>query len=160
LPRLASAAGRIKLIHVVGNRDAGLVDSALRPGQYPFYRKVNYLYNVAEMLAAADLAVSRAGATAIAEFTCRGLPMVLVPFPYSAEGHQDLNARVVAAAGAGIFVANSEFTPERFISLISDKGLDLSGMRRAAKLIGRPDAAARIVERIYSHTKMIGMGEG
>jgi UDP-N-acetylglucosamine--N-acetylmuramyl-(pentapeptide) pyrophosphoryl-undecaprenol N-acetylglucosamine transferase len=148
LPALAAAAGKIKIIHVVGKRDADLALAAVRPGQYPFYRQVDYLYNVAEMLAAADLAVSRAGATALAEFTCRGLPMVLVPFPYSAEGHQDLNARAAAEAGAGILVENNEFTPEKFMALVSDTGLDLAGMSLAAKRLGRPAAAARIVDRI------------
>lgn len=147
LPKLAATTG-LKIIHVVGSRDADLVETALRSGHYPFYQKVNYLYNVSERLAAADLVISRAGATAIAEFTCRGLPMILIPFPYSAEGHQDLNARVVATAGAGILVKNSEFTPEKFISLITDAGLDLAGMSRAAKRLGHPEAAKKIVERI------------
>jgi UDP-N-acetylglucosamine--N-acetylmuramyl-(pentapeptide) pyrophosphoryl-undecaprenol N-acetylglucosamine transferase len=147
LPKLTSTAG-IKIMHVVGKRDADLVDAAIRSEGYPFYRKVNYLYNISERLAAADLVVSRAGATAIAEFTCRGLPMVLIPFPYSAEGHQDLNARAVAAAGAGLFVKNSEFTPEKFIALISDLKLDLKGMSLAARRMSYPEAAAKIVERI------------
>ncbi len=145
LPKLDGAA---KIIHVVGKRDAALVESALGGARYPFYRKLDYLYNVGEMLAAADLAVSRAGATALAEFTCRGLPMVLVPFPYSAEGHQELNARAVAEAGAGIMVQDGEFTPERFAALVSGQGLDLAAMGAASQQLGRPDAAAKIVERM------------
>ncbi len=145
LPKLSGAA---RIIHVVGNRDAELVDAELGNARYPFYRKVNYLYNIGEMLAAADLVISRAGATAIAEFTCRGLPMVLVPFPYSAEGHQELNAQAVVGAGAGIMVRDADFTPGKFSELVSGAGLDLEKMAAAARRLGRPDAAARIVERI------------
>ncbi len=100
------------------------------------------------MLAAADLVISRAGATAIAEFTCRGLPMVLVPFPYSAEGHQDLNARTVAEAGAALVVADGEFTPGKFLELAAGGGLNLAKMAAASQRLGRPDAAAGIVERM------------
>jgi UDP-N-acetylglucosamine--N-acetylmuramyl-(pentapeptide) pyrophosphoryl-undecaprenol N-acetylglucosamine transferase len=148
VPALASAAGNLKLVHVVGRRDAELVADALPPEQYPFYRRADYLYNVAETLAAADLVVSRAGATALAEFACRGLPMVLVPFPYSAEGHQELNARAVVEAGAGTLVADNDFTPEKFVALLSEAGLDLAGMSLAARRMARPGAAAEIVERI------------
>ncbi|MBN3033891.1 MAG: undecaprenyldiphospho-muramoylpentapeptide beta-N-acetylglucosaminyltransferase [Candidatus Saganbacteria bacterium] len=150
LPKLSS---EIKIIHVVGNRDAELVDAALKGAQYPFYRKVNYLYNVGEMLAAADLAVSRAGATAIAEFTARGLPMVLVPFPFSAAGHQELNARAIAAAGAGLCVENDEFTPEKFAALAGSDNLDLPAMAAAARRLGRPEAASEIIGLILSDLK-------
>ena len=145
---LPKIAGPVKIIHVVGRRDAALVAQTLAGARYPFYHEVDYLYNISETLAAADLVISRAGATAIAEFTCRGLPMVLVPFPYSAEGHQDLNARAVAEAGAGRVVADQEFTADKFAELAAGRGLDLAQMGAAAKRLGRPDAAAKIVERM------------
>jgi len=145
LPKLSGGA---RIIHVVGRRDAGLVAGVLKDKQYPFYRRVDYLYNIGEMLASADLVISRAGATAIAEFTCRGLPMVLVPFPFSAEGHQDLNAQAVAEAGAGLVIANGDFTPERFRALLADRNLDWAKMGAASRRLGRPDAAAKIVERM------------
>lgn len=134
----------LKIVHVIGRRDwPGFKDQGSE-----FYRPLEYLYNIGEVLAAADLVVSRAGATALAEFACRGLPMVLVPFPFSAEGHQDLNARAVEEAGAGLTIKNSEFTPERFLALISGRQLDLGKMGAAAKRLGRSDAAAKIVERM------------
>jgi UDP-N-acetylglucosamine--N-acetylmuramyl-(pentapeptide) pyrophosphoryl-undecaprenol N-acetylglucosamine transferase len=144
---LLEEPGNIKILHSVGQRDARMVEAALGLKKYGFYRKVDYLYNIAEALAAADLVISRAGATAIAEFLVRGLPMVLVPFPYSAEGHQELNARVVVDGGAGIMVKNDEFTPERFVSLLRSD-LDLEKMRRAALKTARPDAARRIIDEL------------
>ena len=152
LPLISPASG-VKIIHVVGKRDAGLVAAALGGRQYAFYQRVEYLYNVSERLAAADLAVSRAGATAIAEFTALGLPMVLVPFPFSAAGHQELNAELVAAAGAGWRVKNEDFTSEKFAALASGDGLDLKTAGAAAKRLGHPQAARQIVDLILADNK-------
>jgi len=144
---LLGGAGNIKIFHVSGQRDARMVEAALGSKKYGFYRKADYLYNIAEALAAADLVISRAGATAVAEFLVRGLPMVLVPFPYSAERHQELNARVVVDGGAGIMVKDEDFTPEKFISLLLSD-IDLEKMRRAALKMARPAAAGRIIDEL------------
>lgn len=142
LPRLGGDDWVI--IHSIGARDFAPGDL---PG-YPFYRPFAYLYNMGEVLAAADLVISRAGATAIAEFAARGLPMVLVPFPYSAEGHQELNARAVADHGAGLMIRDADFTPARFQQLLGDKSLDLHKMSAAARRLARPQAAREIVNSI------------
>ena len=52
-------------------------------------------------LAAADLAVFRSGAIGLAELAVRGIPSVLVPYPYAAEDHQTYNARIFVQEGAG-----------------------------------------------------------
>ncbi|MBU1867389.1 MAG: undecaprenyldiphospho-muramoylpentapeptide beta-N-acetylglucosaminyltransferase, partial [Candidatus Margulisbacteria bacterium] len=118
--------------------------------EYPFYKPVEYMYNIADAIAAADLAVSRAGATAIAEFLIRELPMILVPFPFSAEGHQELNARVVADSGAGLLVNNSDLTPERFADLVNGQSLDLKKMKEACRELARPTAVQEIINGIRS----------
>ena len=56
---------------------------------------VPYLYNMPQAQAMADLAVFRAGATGLAELTARGIPSVLIPYPYAAENHQEHNARAL-----------------------------------------------------------------
>lgn len=141
---LFDPSSNIKLLHVVGQRDA----KKLKPGNFSFYRMVNYLYNMEEALGAADLVISRAGATAIAEFLVRGIPMVLIPFPYSAEGHQDLNARTIEKAGAAVRLKDDEFTAEKFISILVDKKLDLGTMGRNCKKLAKPDAAEKILNAI------------
>lgn len=133
---------RWEVIHIIGARDYEGLDLP----RYPFYHPFAYLYNIADALAAADLVVSRAGATAIAEFIARGLPMVLVPFPFSAEGHQDLNAKVVAENGAGVVINNNDFTPEKFVSIVSDPGLNLKDMSDASKKLAKLEAAKRIAD--------------
>lgn len=54
-----------------------------------------YMYEMEKVLAAADLAVCRAGASTVAELTVLGLPAILIPYPYAAENHQEKNARTL-----------------------------------------------------------------
>ena len=62
---------------------------------------VPYLYDMPAALAASDLVVGRAGALSIAEITARGLPAILIPYPYAAENHQEKNARGARGGGRG-----------------------------------------------------------
>jgi UDP-N-acetylglucosamine--N-acetylmuramyl-(pentapeptide) pyrophosphoryl-undecaprenol N-acetylglucosamine transferase len=105
---------------------------------------------MAQALASADLVISRAGATAIAEFTAAGLPMVLVPYPHAAEGHQDLNADAVAQAGAAIKVSDRDFTAEKLLSILSDRSLDLVKMGERARSLAHPEAARLIAEALWN----------
>ena len=61
---------------------------------------VPYIYNMAEVLAAADLVVSRAGAITVAELAAMGLPSILIPSPYVTANHQEFNARALEVHGA------------------------------------------------------------
>ncbi|MFH1347275.1 MAG: glycosyltransferase, partial [Candidatus Margulisiibacteriota bacterium] len=90
------------------------------------------------------------GATAIAEFLVRGLPMVLIPFPYAADDHQRLNARVVAEKGAAVIIEDKDFSAQKFIELLADLSLDYDKMGKASAALARPEAAERIVEYIYA----------
>jgi UDP-N-acetylglucosamine--N-acetylmuramyl-(pentapeptide) pyrophosphoryl-undecaprenol N-acetylglucosamine transferase len=135
---------RWEVIHLVGQRD---YSSTALP-ERPFYHPQAYLYNVGEVLAAADLVVSRAGASAIAEFTARGLPMILVPYPFAAERHQELNAAAAETAGAAIVIKDEKLNPASFISALTDAESELPAMGAAARRLGRPEAAQLIAERI------------
>lgn len=139
----------IKLLHIIGNRDFGWVNKYLEGKKIKNYRALPYLHDMADALAAADLAISRAGATAIAEFLAKGIPMVLIPFPYAADDHQRLNAEAVAAGGGAVMVEDAELTPEKFMSLITDTGLDYGKMKDSANRLAKLDAAERIVDYIY-----------
>jgi UDP-N-acetylglucosamine--N-acetylmuramyl-(pentapeptide) pyrophosphoryl-undecaprenol N-acetylglucosamine transferase len=95
---------------------------------------------MSDYLAATDLVVSRAGATAISEFLVRELPMILIPFPYAAEDHQRLNAKAVAKTGLAIVIENKDFTPEQFIDLLNNAAFSCDRMKPPI------DAAERIVD--------------
>ncbi|MDD5382891.1 MAG: undecaprenyldiphospho-muramoylpentapeptide beta-N-acetylglucosaminyltransferase [Candidatus Margulisbacteria bacterium] len=145
----------VQIFHIIGNRDFNWVRQQLDGRKIAGYNPISYLYDMSAVIAAADLVVSRAGATAIAEFLVRGIPMILVPFPYAAEDHQRLNAKVIADNGGAVVVEDSEFKPEKFSELIDGKALDYDKMKAAVRrlatqqLLGRPEAAERIVNFIY-----------
>lgn len=145
---LLNKGQKLQILHILGERDTRFFAGQLAAIKYAFYHRVEYLYNMGEALAAADMAISRAGATAIAEFLIRGVPMVLVPFPFSAEGHQDLNARALAGRGAAMIINDNEFTPEKFTSIISERALNLSQMKENCLKLSRPRAAEEIVNAL------------
>ncbi len=110
---------------------------------------VAYLADMPAALAACDLAVSRAGAISLAEFTARGIPMVLVPYPFAAEGHQQLNARVVQEAGAAVVVPDSRLTAATLLEVVRSLAGDrerLRAMAQASRRLGRPDAARQVAQ--------------
>lgn len=110
---------------------------------------VAYLADMPAALAACDLAVSRAGAISLAEFTARGIPMVLVPYPFAAEGHQQLNAQVVQEAGAAVVVPDSRLTAATLLEVLRSLAADrerLRAMAQASRRLGRPDAARQVAQ--------------
>lgn len=110
-----------------------------------------YLYNMPQAMAIADLAVFRAGATGLAELTAKGIPAILVPYPYAAENHQEYNARAVERAGAAKVILNKDLTApvliEAIDSLICHQE-KLAAMAAASRRLGRPEAAEAISELI------------
>ena len=110
-----------------------------------------YISPMRDAYAAADLAVARAGAMGTAEMCAWGIPQILVPLPTAAADHQTVNARTLAAAGAGIFVPQSAFTPARLDALVRELTADparLDALSAGARERARPDAAEQIAHRI------------
>lgn len=109
-----------------------------------------YLHDMPMALAAADLAVFRAGAIGLAELMAKGIPSMLIPYPYATANHQEFNARAVEAAGAAKVVLDKELTGEKLLEeiehlLIRDE--ELQQMKKAAKSLGRPGAAKEIAQQ-------------
>ncbi len=119
----------------------------------PHIKVVPYLYDMPQAQAMADLAIFRAGATGLAELTARGIPAILVPYPYAAENHQEHNARALEAAGAARVILDRELTSERLASVLTEllsEPEKLAHMREASRQLGRPQAAADIAELVLS----------
>jgi UDP-N-acetylglucosamine--N-acetylmuramyl-(pentapeptide) pyrophosphoryl-undecaprenol N-acetylglucosamine transferase len=94
--------------------------------------------------AAADVAITRAGAGTVAELPAAGLPAILIPYPHAPGDHQTLNAQPLVAAGAAYVVADREATPERIGPLLEDLIADparLARMGASARALARPHAA-------------------
>ncbi len=122
-------------------------------GATEWVRPVPYIEDMPVALAAADLALARAGATFTAELLVEGLPSVLVPLPTAAEDHQARNADSLAAAGAAAVLSQARLTPESLWGTLSDLLSDrarLEAMRGAARGLARPEATRRIAESVVA----------
>jgi UDP-N-acetylglucosamine--N-acetylmuramyl-(pentapeptide) pyrophosphoryl-undecaprenol N-acetylglucosamine transferase len=106
-----------------------------------------FIHNMPEVLAGVDLTVSRAGATTLAELTSLGIPSILIPSPYVTDNHQEKNALALSDNGAARLLLEKDLTGPKLVENI-DQILGneerLADMKKAAKKLGIPDAAARL----------------
>jgi UDP-N-acetylglucosamine--N-acetylmuramyl-(pentapeptide) pyrophosphoryl-undecaprenol N-acetylglucosamine transferase len=110
---------------------------------------VEFIHDMSKAYANADLVICRAGATTLAELTVCKKPAVLIPFPFAADNHQEVNARALTEAGAAVMLREAELSPEKLASQIRELYQDrerLGRMEKAAGLLGRPEAAREIAE--------------
>lgn len=159
LDRVASGSlpGRpagLQILWATGPRHLEAVERRLAPlGVDRWVHPVGYIQEMPKALAAADVAVSRAGAMATAEMLAWGIPALLVPLPTAAADHQTHNARALAEAGAAVCVREAELTPEQLWSelrrLVEDPGLRCAMAERARER-ARPDAARQIARRLLT----------
>jgi UDP-N-acetylglucosamine--N-acetylmuramyl-(pentapeptide) pyrophosphoryl-undecaprenol N-acetylglucosamine transferase len=138
------AAG-VQVLHAVGESAAGVVP--VGDGDVP-YVTLPYIDRMDLAYAAADLAITRAGAMTCAELAAVGLPAVYVPLPIG-NGEQRLNAAPVVAAGGGLLIEDVDFTPgalrAQVMPLIADAPR-LQEMGRAAAGHGVRDGADRLAD--------------
>jgi UDP-N-acetylglucosamine--N-acetylmuramyl-(pentapeptide) pyrophosphoryl-undecaprenol N-acetylglucosamine transferase len=160
LGALATWAGRadLALRHVVGERDWSLVNDRIpaRAEGGLFYQPVRYDHQRELSLAAADVAVSRAGGNTVAELAAVGLPSILVPLPGAPGDHQTANARHLADAGAAVLVGDAGMTGARLVAevdgLLGDRPR-LEAMAAAASASGRRDAAEAVAALVEAHAR-------
>ncbi len=139
--------------HVVGRRDwsdfADLADALTDDRLH--YQAVAYEDRMPLLLRAADLAITRAGASTTAELAVAGLPAMLVPLPGAPRDHQNANAAELVAAGGGLRLADADLGVETVAELlgplIDDPGR-LAVMADAARSVARPDAARTVARLI------------
>jgi UDP-N-acetylglucosamine--N-acetylmuramyl-(pentapeptide) pyrophosphoryl-undecaprenol N-acetylglucosamine transferase len=153
LPRLVE---RVRVVHVTG--DAGYAAALAARETLPEatrdrYRPHAFLYGdeMTRALAAADLAVGRAGASSIAEAAAFALPMAIVPYPH-ASGHQRRNAELHAAAGAAVLVEDEDLDADRLVEvagLLADPAAH-AAMSAAARDLARPDAADAVADLVLA----------
>jgi UDP-N-acetylglucosamine--N-acetylmuramyl-(pentapeptide) pyrophosphoryl-undecaprenol N-acetylglucosamine transferase len=137
------------VLHASGRRDHPVLRRRLDElGSPPHYRLFPYIEPFADALAAADLAVARAGGSVL-ELGVAGLPAVLVPYPHATADHQTLNARHMERAGAAVVVPDAELDGPRLareVAALLRVPQRLAEMGKAARAAARPDAAERIAE--------------
>ena len=149
-PKLVQERPDLELLHQTGQRDLEMVRDAYERADVAV-RAEAFLDPVAPEMMAADLVVCRAGATTLAELAAAGKPAVLIPFPAATDDHQRKNASVLAAAGAAEMVEERELPdgrlPDVIVRLLSDRDR-LASMSDAMRRFAKPEAAARIVDRL------------
>lgn len=117
----------------------------------------DFIDDVAGAIELSDVIVARAGAVSLAEICAIGRATILVPLPTAADDHQTKNADILATRGAAHAVPQASATPETLGAqlhvLCTDFALRQT-MAAASRVLGKPDAAARIVDDIL---KMSGL---
>ncbi|MBC7225908.1 MAG: undecaprenyldiphospho-muramoylpentapeptide beta-N-acetylglucosaminyltransferase [Thermoflexales bacterium] len=146
------------VLHVTGERDWPWVESGIRSARFTGrrYHPYPYLHGAAmgQALAAADLAVCRAGASTLGELPYFGLPAVLVPYPY-AWRYQRVNAQWLASRGAAVVLEDARLKEDlvpTVRSLLGDPAR-LAEMRARAAALAHPDAAERLAAMLVEFQK-------
>lgn len=143
----------VAIYHVVGKRDWAKADWKSTDKRY---RTVEYENDMASLYLAADIAVTRSGATTAAELAASGTPSVLVPFPRATGNHQTANANVMARVGAAIVVKDSDCTGDALAEVIGPligEPEAITKMSTAARSLAAVDAAERVAELIEMHAR-------
>jgi UDP-N-acetylglucosamine--N-acetylmuramyl-(pentapeptide) pyrophosphoryl-undecaprenol N-acetylglucosamine transferase len=147
-----------QVIHISGQLDWPEVEASvaklqdeLRPEIALRYRAYPYLHEkMGAALAAADLVVTRAGASSLGELTLFGLPAILVPYPYAWQ-YQAVNANYLEKSGAAVRLEDKELTSkllEVVRAIIRDKDR-MAGMRIAMSKLAKPEAAVKLTDIVY-----------
>ncbi len=108
-----------------------------------------YIYNMPDVMAAADVIIGRAGSATCNEIAASGTPCILVPSPNVTNNHQEKNARVLEEAGGAVVVLEKDCTPEGMYELLTRLLADenrRAEMSRNLKNMVRTDSTERICD--------------
>lgn len=147
LPYLPGAE-RLRIVHQTGEA----MHEVVAAGYAAAGRQAElaaFLDDMEARFAAADLVLSRSGATTCAELTAAGKAALLVPFARAADDHQRVNARALVAAGAAVMIEERDLRGESLARAVTELVAQperLEAMENAARALGRPDAAARVAD--------------
>lgn len=153
----------IQVIHISGHLDWEEMESLKEQLPDPIqsrYHVYAYLYQEMDAaLSAADLVVSRSGASVLGEFPLFGLPAILVPYPH-AWRYQEVNARYLEENGAAVVLQDDELN-NKLLATIQDLIMDLDRRKRMGQTmtkLANPHAAENIAELIYERTSLPAPG--
>jgi UDP-N-acetylglucosamine--N-acetylmuramyl-(pentapeptide) pyrophosphoryl-undecaprenol N-acetylglucosamine transferase len=121
----------------------------------PFLKEIHLAY------AAAELLVCRSGAMTLAEIAACGTPSILVPYPFAAHNHQQVNAENLVERGAATLIRDADLDGERLAKEIAHLLADRQTLRRMsahARTFARLDAAERIVRSLERLSRADGAG--
>ena len=154
LGELHNNAG-LQIIWQCGSRYEAPLKAEVDEKKYPNLRLTAFLHNMPEVYAAADLVISRAGASSCSEFMNLGKASVLIPSPNVAGDHQTQNAKAMADAGASVLVKDVDAVKEiaGVVEGLINNPEKLEQMNQAALALAKPDANATIAKEILELAK-------
>jgi len=141
---------KIQIIHIVGVEQFSEIRDEYQKRNYsscvlPYLLHMEYAYSCC------DLVISRSGASSVAEIIAKGLPSILIPYPYATRGHQKANAEFLSKRRACLLIEDNRLTGElladSIIHLI-DNEAELREMAENTKSLSIDDAATRIANLI------------
>lgn len=148
----------LHIIHICGKRDFNEISSKLelKNEHEERYHLVDYCYEMPKTLACADMIVSRAGATTLAEISARKIPALLVPFPYATADHQTKNAIDYVKSGAALMIKDdlvgTDCFEKELFALLENEDLRKK-MRFAAETFKTENAADKLCNAIVELIK-------
>jgi len=140
----------IQIIHLTGDRDDRLAAANYQRDEIPHYVSP-FHHRMEEAYSAADVVVSRAGASSLSELSQFALPSILIPYPFAMDDHQTANAQIYVAAGAAEMLSEKETSAERLAALVSNLLEDDKRRERmscAAKRIPPASAAENVADEM------------
>ena len=146
-----------QILHLAGQADVERVSAAYGQAfrrRHGTARVLAFTDRMGEAMAAADLVISRAGASTLAELLVLGKPSILLPYPYHRDHHQRRNAEVLAEAGAAVLIDDAREVPLNRVRLEAALGPLLKddaqrdAMARSARSLAQPESGRRIAQRL------------
>jgi len=153
---------KIQFLHQTGLNDYETTRDAYRKAGFKG-TITPFIYQMGEAYAVADIVISRAGATTLAELTALGKPAILIPYPYAAGNHQELNARKLLEMGAAKMMLDRELKGEALAENIRELYMNetmRADMQKNSRAVGRPEACAKVVDIAMSLMKQSAANKG
>ncbi|MGD2294475.1 MAG: undecaprenyldiphospho-muramoylpentapeptide beta-N-acetylglucosaminyltransferase [Candidatus Aminicenantes bacterium] len=147
LPLLKSKKDKLRIFHQTGKKDYEWVRRSYNQNGFQDVELAPYFYDIHRYFEKADLVISRAGATTLAELIASQKAALLVPFARAADNHQFLNAQELAKIGGAEVLQEEEVSPECFkekISLFLDEKHRLDRMEKNIAALKKENIAEHI----------------
>ena len=138
----------LQIIHFTGAEDEQLVRTAYEREGLSAYVAA-FHDRMQEAYSAADFVIARSGAASLSELAYFGLPSLLIPYPFAAEDHQTLNAKIFTRAGAAVALKESETTGDflaKIVLQIMKNPSKLSTMAAESRRLAPADAASLVAD--------------
>lgn len=148
LEHIEDIKDQLHFVHQTGKADVAVVREGYRARGFDA-DVVEFIDDMSQAYARAELVICRAGATTLAELTVCKKASILIPFPRAADNHQEINARALVDAGAALMFREEELTGKALaeqIRALKDHPERLRHMEKKAGLLGRPEAAKELAD--------------